>query len=228
MTWVEHLRLRVSVSLLVVLVFLGVGLWAFAELAEEVGEQSLLVQFDTELATALHQMATPFSSTAFKIITTIGSPGSLVLVIVAALILLLQHRRQDVVMLAVAYAGAEGLNAVLKLVYQRPRPTFANPIAVEAYYSFPSGHAMVSLVAFGMLAYLLVLRVHNRYAQIWIVFAAVLLIVLVGISRLYLGVHYFSDVVGAYVAGTVWLIACITAAETLRRRRPVMPLVSNG
>lgn len=223
MTWLERLRLQVSISLVIALVAIGAGLWVFAELADEVGEQGRLVRFDIEMANALHQMATPFTTTLHTIFSFIGSPGAPILVMIIVLFLLLRGHRRDSIMLAVAYVGAEVLNALLKLVFQRPRPTFTNPIVVIPHYSFPSGHAMVSLVVFGMLAYLLVLRVHNRYAQILIVFAAALLVVLVGISRMYLGVHYFSDVVGGYLAGSVWLIACITAAETLRRRRPAAP-----
>ncbi|MBI5668353.1 MAG: phosphatase PAP2 family protein [Chloroflexi bacterium] len=222
MTWLERLRLRVSVGLLVALLAIGAGLWAFAELAEEVGEQGTLVRFDTELANALHQGATPLTTTAFLVISWIGSPGGVLLVVIVALLLLVRRRFTQAAMLTAAYVGAEGLNWLLKTVFMRPRPVFDAPLATAGYYSFPSGHAMVSLVVFGMLAYLLILSVPNRYTQILIVFAAVLLVVLIGISRLYLGVHYFSDVVGGYVAGTVWLIACITAAESLRRRKPVL------
>lgn len=222
MTWLERLRLRVSVGLLVALLAIGAGLWAFAELAREVGAQGTLVRFDNELANALHQMATPLTTTAFILISWVGSPGGALLVVIVVLLLLSRRRLTQAAVLAAAYLGAELLNLLLKAAFMRPRPVFVPPLAAAGYYSFPSGHAMVSLVVFGMLAYLLILDVQNRRARILIVFAAALLVVLVGISRMYLGVHYFSDVVGGYLAGTVWLVACITAAETLRRRRPVL------
>lgn len=222
MTWLERLRLRVSVGLMMALAAIGAGLWAFAELADEVGEQEALVRFDVELANALHGMATPFSTAAFKLISFIGSPGGTLLVVIAVLVLLSRRLMTQAAVLTAAYTGAELLNLLLKSVFMRPRPAFVSPLETASYYSFPSGHAMVSLVVFGMLAYLLLTFIRSRIAKILIIFAAVLLVVLVGISRLYLGVHYFSDVVGGFVAGAVWLIACITAAETLRRRRPVL------
>src|SRR5205823_14113617 len=86
-------------------------------------------------------------------------------------------------------------------------------------WSFPSGHAMGSLIGYGMLAYVLVvLRFHRRSTQISVLLGAALLIMAVGVSRLYLGVHYFSDVVGGYAAGLLWLAACISGVEIARRR----------
>ena len=88
---------------------------------------------------------------------------------------------------------------------------------VETSYSFPSGHAMESFVAYGMLAYLAVLALKTWEARVAAVCGAALLVVLIGFSRMYLGVHYFSDVIAGYAAGGVWLSALITGAETIRR-----------
>jgi membrane-associated phospholipid phosphatase len=88
---------------------------------------------------------------------------------------------------------------------------------VETSYSFPSGHAMESFVAYGMLAYLAVLWLRTWEARVAVICGAALLVVLIGFSRMYLGVHYFSDVIAGYAAGGVWLSALITGAETMRR-----------
>jgi membrane-associated phospholipid phosphatase len=118
----------------------------------------------------------------------------------------------------VAVVGGALLNWLLKGLFQRPRPHFAHPLVVETSYSFPSGHAMVSFVAYGMLAYLAVLLwLKSWEARVAAVCGAALVVVLIGFSRLYLGVHYFSDVVAGYAAGGVWLSALITGAETIRR-----------
>jgi membrane-associated phospholipid phosphatase len=77
---------------------------------------------------------------------------------------------------------------------------------------------MGSLVAYGMLAYLLVREVHGRRRRLAVIACATLLILLIGLSRMYLGVHYFSDVIGGYAAGVVWLAACISGLEVVRRR----------
>jgi membrane-associated phospholipid phosphatase len=118
----------------------------------------------------------------------------------------------------VAVAGSALLNQLLKRIFQRPRPHFAHPLLVETSYSFPSGHAMESFVAYGTLAYLaVVLWLRSWEARVAAVCGAALVVVLIGFSRMYLGVHYFSDVVAGYAAGGVWLSALITGAETMRR-----------
>ena len=93
------------------------------------------------------------------------------------------------------------------------------PLLTARGWSFPSGHAMGSLVAYGMLAYLLLRETHlGRHQRMLVIISAALLVLLIGLSRLYLGVHYFSDVIGGYAAGVVWLAACISGLEIVRRR----------
>jgi len=113
---------------------------------------------------------------------------------------------------------------MLKLVIRRPRPPGAAALLQHFSWSFPSGHAMASLIGYGMLAYVLTLLwIHRRSAQIAVVLGAALLIIAIGFSRLYLGVHYFSDVVGGYAAGVLWLSACISGLEVARGWRAGLP-----
>ncbi len=91
-----------------------------------------------------------------------------------------------------------------------------------SFYSFPSGHAMVSLVIYGMLSYLLATRFHRKRKSILSV--TILLIAAIGLSRLYLGVHWPTDVIAGYAAGLVWLIACIFSLEVWRQRRLIRNL----
>jgi len=113
---------------------------------------------------------------------------------------------------------------VLKLVIRRPRPAYAGVFRHHYTSSFPSGHAMGSLIGYGMLAYVLTLLwIHSRGGQIAVVLGAALLVVAIGLSRLYLGLHYFSDVVGGYAAGVLWLSACISGVEVARRRGAAPP-----
>jgi membrane-associated phospholipid phosphatase len=118
-----------------------------------------------------------------------------------------------------AVAGSAVLNQLLKGLFERPRPYFEHPLLVETSYSFPSGHAMESFVVYGMLAYFAVLALRSWKARVGVVFGAALLVVLIGLSRMYLGVHYFSDVLAGYAAGGVWLSALITGVETIRRSK---------
>jgi undecaprenyl-diphosphatase len=140
-------------------------------------------------------------------------------------------RRQWIVLVGwiAAFTGGSLLNQVLKLVIQRPRPPYAAAYLHHFSWSFPSGHAMLSLIGYGMLAYLLVvLWVHRRSLQVAIVLGATLLIAAIGLSRLYLGVHYFSDVVGGYAAGVLWLSTCISGLEVARRWVRAQPAAGPG
>src|SRR5207237_1240502 len=102
---------------------------------------------------------------------------------------------------------------------QAPLPRYAAALLDNQTWSFPSGHAMGALVGYGMLAYVLILLGGgSRKTNVLIVASTTALVVIIGISRLYLGVHYFSDVAGGYAAGLLWLCACIAVLE--RRLHP--------
>jgi undecaprenyl-diphosphatase len=116
-------------------------------------------------------------------------------------------------------AGGEALDQLLKELFARPRPSFVDPLLLETGYSFPSGHAMMSLVTSGMLAYFAVLALQSWRARVAVIFGAALLALLIGFSRIYLGVHYFSDVVAGFAAGAIWLSILITGMEIIRRRK---------
>ncbi|HEX2621349.1 MAG TPA: phosphatase PAP2 family protein, partial [Phototrophicaceae bacterium] len=141
--------------------------------------------------------------------------------VLVTLVYLIQRRWFNLSFWIIALVGGSLLNTVMKLIVARPRPMFVDPLVIEQNYSFPSAHAMTSLIAYGILAYLLWRETENRYLRILIVFAAILLIVLIGISRMALGVHYFSDVVGGFAAGSIWLGICIIAINLMQRRQKV-------
>jgi undecaprenyl-diphosphatase len=135
---------------------------------------------------------------------------------------MLAVRRSWLVLLGwvAAIAGAGVLDTLLKHIIQRPRPAYASAFLHDYSFSFPSGHAMGSLVAYGMLAYLIVIFWTSRWQTRVVVVSAIgVLILAIGVSRLYLGVHYFSDVIAGFAAGVLWLSACITGIEIVRRER---------
>ena len=219
--WTQRFSTRVLLGFLVSVLCLLL----FAALAEDVLEQSRLVQVDMALANDLHQASDANTIQIYKIISLFGYQILFPACAVIALVLAVQRQWLYLTMWIVALAGGQILNLLLKTLFARPRPVFADPFALEVYYSFPSGHSMISLIAYGMLAYLIGLYVKNHYARILVVFIAALAIVLIGISRMALGVHYLSDVIGGFIAGGVWLATCITAIE-LRRQTTLPPDVS--
>jgi len=211
----EYLGLHLTIGLAISLA----GLWVFAGITEDVIHHDPLTQFDVTLLDWIHAHATPAGYAVFNAISLLGSP--LVLTVLAlAVALVLGVRRHWIVLggWVAAFAGGGLLDAMLKLMIRRPRPPYAARFLPHYSWSFPSGHAMSALIGYGMLAYLLVvLWTHRRSAQITIVLGAAVLIVAIGLSRLYLGVHYFSDVVGGYAAGVLWLSTCISGLEVARR-----------
>lgn len=117
-----------------------------------------------------------------------------------------------------ALGGGMAFNLLLKWLYHRERPSI-HRLVEESGYSFPSGHSMAAFLFFGMMAMLLTLFVVSRAAKAVIILAAVVLILLVGISRIYLGVHYPSDVLAGFAAGGVWLVMCLLGLKIVVETR---------
>jgi membrane-associated phospholipid phosphatase len=195
------------------------SIFAFYLLAQAVFTESLLLRFDRLLSQELYEEMTPQSIQMYQLISLLGLQVVYGVTIVLSIYYIIKRQWLRLGVWISAIAGGFLLNQLLKSLFDRPRPVFANPIVVELNASFPSGHAMMSVVTYGLLAYFLMKRIHSTRIRIIIVFASVLIAVLIGISRMTLGVHYFSDVIAGYFAGTIWLTICVTALEYISRRR---------
>jgi len=218
----NHLGLHLTVGMVLALVALSLfGVLACAVVGIGVAE---LVHYDARLNAGLADEAArrPELTGLFRTITELGDMPILALVsLVVALVLIavMLRRRQHQELAAlwiIATVGVGELNWLLKAYFQRPRPD--NAVYAAGGWSFPSGHSMGSLVVYGMLAYLLLRMVRGRWAQRCIVASVFLLVAAIGFSRAYLRVHWPTDVVGGYAAGTAWLALCIATSETLRRQ----------
>ena len=220
--WTAALRQIPGAHLFGVRVLAGLGVSlggaaVFIEIAEQVVGREALTRFDLGLAECLRASATPASTSLWMIITRWGSlPVLGAIGIAVALLVLVRGPRLLLTAWVAALAGGFLLNLLLKQLFQRPRPAGAVGILHEPSWSFPSGHAMMSLVAYGMIAYLIAQATSRRLLQLTSVFIAAIMAVAIGASRLYLGVHYLSDVAAGYAAGLLWLAICMTAVE-LRR-----------
>ncbi|WP_437927371.1 phosphatase PAP2 family protein [Sorangium sp. So ce291] len=198
---------------------LSMAALVFVALAEAVNGGAAIVQVDLALARALHASSSSAGVAALRAFTFLGSGAALtvVAIVVAALLLRRRHRVLAIGWL-IALAGGGLLNWALKALFARQRPTFADPLAVAAGWSFPSGHSMGTFITFGMLSYLGLLFVRTPRARLLLVAFALSWTVAMGFSRMYLGVHYLSDVLAGFAAGSVWLAACISGIEVARRR----------
>lgn len=210
----EHLGLHLTLGLLA-----AAGcLWLFGRLAEDVVSNDSLVIFDQTAAAAVHELTIPGLTTFFLFITALASIEAIALVsLVGAAFFGARRRWLLFVTWLIAAGGSVVLILLLKVLFARPRPYFEQPLLLETYYSFPSGHAMEAVVLYGMLAYFAVLALRTGWARAAVVFGTSLLVLLIGFSRMYLGVHYFSDVMAGFAAGGAWLSICITAMEFVRR-----------
>ena len=203
----------------------------FAMLAEEVIEGDTQRIDDAILALfrgAAGPAGPPWLIEMARDVTALGSFAGLGLVLVASLgCLLLLGKRGHAVLMAAAVLGGVTLSTPLKMAFDRPRPDLEGAAKVFTA-SFPSGHAMLSAVTFLTLGALLARASTDRRVRIYFMSLAVVLTVLVGLSRIYLGVHFPSDVLAGWCLGAAWALLCWTVALRLQRGGQVESPASDG
>jgi len=174
---------------------------------------------DVGLALALHQHAAPALTVLFLGLTILGS-GLANVLLTAALAWLLARRRLPILasMLVLVMLGGWSLEFVTKLVLHRARPEYLR-LAAATGYSFPSGHALEATCLYGALALALWPLVRRPWQRVGLVALATLMPLSIGLSRVYLGVHYPSDVLGGWVGGLLWLAATRLAVRACERQR---------
>ena len=194
-----------------------VVLYAFAWLAYQVLEKQTQA-LDLATLAFLQTFASPALTTVATIISLFGSQA---VALVGAIMLVLfayQRRWGAAITLVLVGGGAQILNNILKEFFHRARPSTVIGIIEAQQYSFPSGHAMVSAAFYCYVAYLCWRLVHGRW-RIVLVTALLVLVLLIGLSRLYLEAHYLSDVIAGYLAGFLWTDSVILGSRALALRR---------
>jgi undecaprenyl-diphosphatase len=193
-----------------------VNTWLFAWVASHV-RHGRTQAFDDAVLRWVGEHRVPLLESAMLEITFLGT-GSVVLMIsgVAALFLWLTHHRYSAALLVAATLGAILLNTVLKQFFDRPRPQLFTWGTHALTTSFPSGHAMSAAVIYSTIAYLAARLQKRRRARVVTMSLAALLVVLVCASRVYLGVHYPSDVLAGTIVGLAWAGFCMATLETVQ------------
>ncbi len=167
-------------------------------------------QFDSSIQAQVHHWTSPWLTRVMLTFTRIGSIKIFATSLAAVLIfLLLRSRRHAAILLGLTMVGAFALNETLKLHFHRARPRVPWAIGDEHTFSFPSGHSLFSFVLYGTLSYLALRHATTLGRRISIVLPAMLLIVGIGSSRIYLGMHFPSDVLAGYLTGAIWLATVI-------------------
>jgi undecaprenyl-diphosphatase len=181
----------------------------------------LIKNFDDSITSFIHGLTSPFLTSIMKLFTFLGS-GVIVAVIVVLMMIFLYvvlKHRSELILLAGVVIGSALLNWILKVIFHRARPLI-NRIIEETGYSFPSGHSMAAFTLYGILSFLLWKHITNRIGRTLLIMFSIFMIMMIGISRVYLGVHYPSDILGAYLISGLWLVLSIWIYQLTRNGIP--------
>lgn len=222
--WLGGREPLVLISVLVVVA----AAWGFISTAAEVVEGDTKA-FDRWVVRAMRQAEDPSAPVGpawlqefGRDVTALGSHGALALVtVVVAGFLLLDRRYRMTFLLLAATSGGMLMSTTLKSVISRPRPDVVPHLTHVSTSSFPSAHSMVSAVVYLTLGALVATVTRRRRQRIYVLCMAIMLPMLIGVSRVYLGVHYPTDVLAGWMAGLVWAVLCWLSARWLQRRRHI-------
>lgn len=204
------------------LIFLGVlvPMLVFAALADELHERKVFF-FDAPILLTLHGMATPTLDRFTVLMSRLGYMWGVVPLDIGIIVWLAARRRfRNGLFFGLAVLGSAALNLVVKFHFARVRPSLWLSLAPENSFSFPSGHAMGSAT---LAAALILLLWPTRWRWLTVIGSS-LFVVLVGLSRVYLGVHYPSDILAGWTAGTAWVVAM---HQLIAHRAPAPPLIAS-
>jgi undecaprenyl-diphosphatase len=205
--WRLLLGLMLSVGSLLLL------LWLTGEVFE--GDTAA---FDDRIRMFVHGFSSPSLTSGMRATSFLGSTVFLVsLGLLAAVVFGYFRRRRELVIFVITMAGEIVLDLTMKAGFMRPRPEPFFEYGPPNSYSYPSGHALASFCFYGILAWLITEGIERRTAKIAIWSAAVLLIALIGFSRIYLGVHYPSDVIAGYLTALIWTFSVAFVDSMIRR-----------
>jgi len=188
----------------------------FAAIASDVTGNEPIVRFDLAIESAIHANTNPGLIQGMLVASIAGSQLIVIAAVVFGALLALCRNWRDLLLLVITVGGEELVNILFKNAFNRPRPIFSDPITLATGFSFPSGHAMGSMVFYGLIAYFLMRRSKPLLERILIVLIAALIVSIIGFSRVYLGLHYLSDVLGGYSAGLAWLAFTVSSLGLYR------------
>ena len=208
-----------SLSLLLGLATAIVALIFFGWLADEALEGDAQ-HFDEVTRAAVHQFATPLLTAVMRGFSFVGSTIALSVGTIFVVVQFAMRKwGREARLFAITMIGAGLLNITLKLAFKRPRPVPFFNLSPPETYSFPSGHSLTSAVFFGALAAILTARIKSKRVQVAIWIVATAMFLLIGLSRIYLGVHYTTDVIAGFAAALIWILVVRFVEMELARRR---------
>lgn len=195
----------------VLITILTLGL--FLKLGENVINKEVIT-FDSTLVHLIYTFRNPYMTSIMKILTFIGGPTVTIILAVLITLTILRKHKKDALIFSFTLLFGMLLNLLLKDLFHRSRPLFL-PLAHETSYSFPSGHAMNAFIFYTCISFIILRKMKNRKLSFMLMFLSVLMILLIGLSRIYLGVHYPSDVLAGYIAGICWFAIVLLFEKTI-------------
>lgn len=190
----------------------GAGFFALqASVVDAVADPTGISAADPPVLRWMVEHRSPAATALFQTVAAAGGTlGMTVLATITAVVLLVRRRVRDAAVVAVAAIVSGLLVNALKNFYARPRPPELTRLGPETNYSLPSGHALGSIVVLGIISAVLVLLAQSRAVRAAVVSTAAVAVVAIGLSRLYLGVHWLTDVLDGWLVGGTWLALCVT------------------
>jgi undecaprenyl-diphosphatase len=213
----QHMNNKLKVTYVLVIGF--ICLLFFILIAWMIGANRIS-SFDTKVIAAVQGLETPFLTHVMKFFTFIGSTPLVITISIVILFSLYKvlHHRSEITLFVVLLVGSAILNTLLKLAFHRQRPTLHRLIE-ETSYSFPSGHSMGAFSLYAGLAFLLWRHLPTQTARYTVIAVSIFMILAIGISRIYLGVHFPSDVIGAYCASGCWFALSVWYFQWYKENR---------
>ena len=212
-------RTALGLQLTAAIVLCILALALFGEIADNIIDRDELAQFDGRLAAWIQPYRTPGRQSLANWVSHLGTVP--VMTAFAALIIATLFRREWKAVAAgwlFLAGGGELVEQILKRTFRRDRPPASEHWLVAGGFSFPSGHSMGAMVGYGLMTYLILLRVRRPLARIAVIACGVAIVVAIGFSRIVLRVHFFTDVIGGFAAGIVWISLAIATVEVARSR----------
>lgn len=176
-----------------------------------------IVLFDKVIISFIQSLETPFLTTTMKFFSYIGSGSFINIIVVLGVVILyfVLNYRTEILLFILVLMGSHYLFRLLKEIFQRARPNLS-PLIEIGGYSFPSGHATNAMTVYGILSFLLWRHITTSLGRKLLILFSTIMILTIGFSRIYLGVHYPSDVLGGYFAGAFWLSVSILCFQLIK------------
>jgi undecaprenyl-diphosphatase len=216
-----------GLTLTIQLGLLALGGWAFGTVLQDVLGRGDVARFDRPITSYVVDHRTAWLTIAMRAVTTLGSTAVLipVIAVTGASFKLRRGTWTPLALLAIAQLGSIALYDTVKVLVARPRPAVGHLVATATGYAFPSGHATQAVAVWGAIALLLIPTVSNRTGKIAGGAAAAVIAMLVGVSRVYLGVHWSTDVLGGWALGALWLTVLVVSRpqSVASAARPAAP-----